>query len=115
MMHILGRLWQDDGGALISIEWVFVATILVLGVTIGLATVRDAALAELVQFANAVIALQPCYSFSGKSTTCGDYVCGSAASTQVPNPVQLGSTPAQPINAKVPVCGEHHHHHHPCW
>jgi len=104
MRQLMLKLWNDDCGALISIEWVFVATILVLGVTIGLATVRNAAFTELLQFSDAVIALQQCYSFSGKSTTCGYFVCGSAATSTVPTPITGGTVPAVPVNVTIPPC-----------
>ena len=42
MAQLLRKLWQDDGGALISSEFLFVATILVIGVIIGLTAERSA-------------------------------------------------------------------------
>ena len=40
MRQLLLELWKDDAGALIATEWVFVATILVLGSITGLVAVR---------------------------------------------------------------------------
>jgi hypothetical protein len=51
------KLWNDDSGALVATEWVFVATIMVLGTITGLAAVRQAILSELTEFADAVISL----------------------------------------------------------
>jgi Flp pilus assembly pilin Flp len=67
MRNQMVRLWEDDSGALIAAEWVFVATILVLGAITGLVAVRQAVLAELHDFANALLALNQSYSFSGQS------------------------------------------------
>ena len=42
MRRLFRRLWQDDDGALLATEWVFLATILVIGVIPGMVAVRDA-------------------------------------------------------------------------
>jgi hypothetical protein len=57
MRNLLLRLRSDDCGALIATEWVFVATIMVLGAITGLVAFRHAILSELVEFANAVTSL----------------------------------------------------------
>jgi hypothetical protein len=76
MRHLMRRVWQDDTGALIATEWVFVATILVLGSITGLVAVRQAVISELVEFANAVMSLNQSYSFSGQSN-CESSTAGS--------------------------------------
>src|SRR4051794_37350159 len=50
MSQLMLKLWNDDCGALIATEWVFVATILVLGAITGLVAVRQAAISELTEF-----------------------------------------------------------------
>src|SRR5262245_26273519 len=77
MRQLMLKLWQDDAGALIATEWVFVATILILGSITGLVAVRQAVLAELLDFANAVMSLSQSYSFSGQSN-CESSTAGSA-------------------------------------
>jgi hypothetical protein len=77
MRQLIRRLWQDDCGALIATEWVFVATILVLGSITGLVAVRQAILAELQDFAQALMSLDQSYSFSGQSN-CESSTAGSA-------------------------------------
>lgn len=42
MRRLLRRLWDDDQGALQTTEWVFLATLLVLGLIPGIVAVRDA-------------------------------------------------------------------------
>ena len=92
MRHVLGKLWADDCGALIATEWVFVATILVLGVITGLVAVRNAVLAELIDFANAVISLNQSFSFTGQSN-CQSSTAGSSFTDAVDS-IRNGSTAA---------------------
>jgi len=55
MRKLLRELWRDESGAVIAPEWVFVATILVLGAVTSLVAVRQVVLAELEELANAVL------------------------------------------------------------
>ena len=64
-MNLLRRLWDDQSGAVVSAELVIVATILVLGMIVGLTTVRDQVVQELGDLAIAVASLNQSYSFSG--------------------------------------------------
>src|SRR5712692_5650659 len=77
MQSLMLKLWKDDSGALIATEWVFVATILVLGSITGLVAVRQAVLAELQDMANAIMALDQSYSFTSQSN-CESSTAGSA-------------------------------------
>src|SRR4051812_15638023 len=76
--RLLTRLWNDDRGALIATEWVFVATLLILGIITGLIAVRQSLLSELTEFANAAMALNQSFSFAGQSN-CLSSTSGSAA------------------------------------
>ena len=78
MRQMMLKLWKDDCGALIATEWVFVATILVLGSITGLVAVRQAVISELTEFAQAVMALSQSYSFAGQSN-CLASTAGSQA------------------------------------
>src|SRR3954447_22338871 len=66
-MRILNRFWSDDGGALIASEYLFVATILVIGIIVGLTNLREAINAELTELGNAYLALSQGYTISGQS------------------------------------------------
>src|SRR5713101_8207791 len=92
MRKLLRRLWHDDCGALIASEWVFVATILVLGAITGLVAVRQAVIAEHNDFANALVALNQSYSFSGHSN-CESSTAGSQF-TDLPDSIMTASTAA---------------------
>src|SRR5262245_30491998 len=78
MRQMMLKLWNDDCGALIATEWVFVATILVLGIITGLVAVRQAVISELTEFANAVLSLNQSFSFAGMSN-CKASTAGSRA------------------------------------
>ena len=65
-------------------EYLFVATILVIGIIVGLVNVRDAVNAELSELANALLALSQGYSFSGTS--------GCSASTDGSQAIDTPST-----------------------
>jgi hypothetical protein len=73
----VARLWQCDGGAILATEWVVVATILILGIIPALVAVRQGVLSELVESANAFMALNQSYSFTGVETVCGNSDLGT--------------------------------------
>jgi hypothetical protein len=79
-MTMLRNLWNDDSGSgLITIEWLFLAAILAIGVITGLVAVRQALISELVETAQALLALNHSFSFSGQSN-CESFTAGSSAS-----------------------------------
>jgi hypothetical protein len=64
-MSILRRLWSGEDGFVISSELVLVATLMVMGMAVGLQTVRDAVVLELGDLAQAVGAANQSYSYAG--------------------------------------------------
>lgn len=103
MQRLMSRLWQDDGGALISTEFLFVATILILGIITGLVIVRDAVVKELYELAGAIGALNQSYSFSGLSG-CHVSVAGSGA-TDVNNTASALTSVAPDVAIiEAPAC-----------
>ena len=94
MQNMLKRLWNDDEGALISTEFLLVATILVIGLVVGLAYVRNAVTSKLSDFAQAISYLNVSYTFpglEGKFSQAGPLA--TTAGTNVLNQV----TPLLPI------------------
>lgn len=65
MKTIATQLWNDDAGAIIASEYLFVVTILIIGTIVGLAAVREAVNTELGEVANALLALSQGYTISG--------------------------------------------------
>src|SRR5690348_13486477 len=78
MSNMMRKLWKDDCGALIAMEFLFVATILVIGIVVGLSAVRSAINDELTELANAILALSQGFTISGVSGCCAQ-VEGSQA------------------------------------
>lgn len=64
-MNMLNKFWNDEAGFVVSSELVLIGTILVLGVVVGLATVRDQVVQELGDLAMAISNINQSYSFSG--------------------------------------------------
>ncbi len=62
---MLKKLWSDEGGALLSMEFLLIATILVIGVIVGLSSVQTAVVTELADTASAIGALNQSYSSGG--------------------------------------------------
>ena len=77
MRKLLAKCWNDDAGALIASEFLFLASILVISLVVGLTSVRNAVNTELTEFANSVLALNQGFSISGQ-VGCGAFVEGSA-------------------------------------
>lgn len=67
MMGICQRLWSEEQGAIVSAEIMLVATILVIGVVVGLKSVRDSVVTELADVAQALANVNQSYSYSGTS------------------------------------------------
>ena len=76
-MRQMLKLWNDDcGSGLLSAEWLFLFAILVLGIITGLVAVRQALISELTESAQALLALNQSFSFSGQSN-CESSTAGS--------------------------------------
>jgi len=78
LKRLVARLWNDDGGALIATEFLFVATLLIIGIIVGLNGLRDAVVVELTELGNAILALSQGYAFSGLTGCCA-FTDGSQA------------------------------------
>ncbi len=90
------NLWEDDGGsALVTGEILFIFAILLLGIISGLVAMRQAVISELVESAQALMALNQSFSLSGQSC-CGASTAGSSASdsTNAISEFSAGATPA---------------------
>lgn len=74
---MLTRLFQDDRGFIVSAELVLVATLLVIGLIVGLSEVQHAVVAELNDVGDAIGNLNQSYKVSGFSKTTKAYSRGS--------------------------------------
>jgi len=67
MKTIVNRLWAEQTGAIVSAEIMLVGTILVLGVIVGLKSVRDSVVTELADVGQAIANVNQSYCYSGTS------------------------------------------------
>jgi Flp pilus assembly pilin Flp len=64
MSTMISRFWSEEDGAIVSAEIVLVASILVLGMIVGLAALRDAVVTELADVAQAIANVDQSFSFA---------------------------------------------------
>lgn len=69
---------KKQAGFIVSAELILIATILVIGLIVGLVAVRDATVSELEDVSSAIGALDQSYAFAGvQDTTIGAWTAGS--------------------------------------
>ncbi len=73
MKTIISRFWNEQTGAIVSAEIMLVATILVIGVIVGLKSLRDSVVSELADVAGALGGINQSFCYSG--------VCGHGIHT----------------------------------
>jgi Flp pilus assembly pilin Flp len=78
MRQLFLKLWNDDDGFVIALEYILIATIIILGLIAGLASIRDAVNSELSELGNSFMALSQGYVLCGHSACCA-MVDGSQA------------------------------------
>jgi len=64
-MKLVKRLWNDEAGFIVSAELILIATIVVIGLLVGLAAVRDGIVSELSDVAGALQDVNQSYSIDG--------------------------------------------------
>ena len=64
-MKVFRSLWNDEAGFIVSAELVLVATILVIGMIVGLVTVRNQVVQELVDIGQAIGNISQTYAYGG--------------------------------------------------
>jgi Flp pilus assembly pilin Flp len=65
MASLLRKMWADDDGAIISVEFILVVSILIFGIIPGLVALRNSINAALTSTGNLLNALLPSFTFSG--------------------------------------------------
>lgn len=64
-MSMLRRLWNDDQGAIISVEWILIVAILLFGLIPGLVALRNSINASMATIGNILLQIVPSFTFSG--------------------------------------------------
>ena len=105
-MKLMQRLWADEAGFVISTELTLVATILVIGMVVGLTSVRDQIVQELADVAGAISEIDQSYSFSAitghnSSTAGADFLDNTDNCDANGDQVAAGTPPAC-VNVAVP-------------
>ena len=67
MRAMLGRLWNEELGAVVSAEIMLIATILVIGLIAGLKSVRDSIVGELGDVSTAMSRIDHSFWYGGIS------------------------------------------------
>ena len=62
---MLNRFWSDEAGFIVSTELILIATILVIGMLVGLVSVRDQVVQELADVAEAISDIDQSYFYTG--------------------------------------------------
>ena len=67
MKKMLLKLWNDDAG-IVALEYLLLATIVGLGLVVGLSALSEALNQELTELGNAILALDQGYTFAAQTT-----------------------------------------------
>jgi hypothetical protein len=104
MFKHLQKLWNDDAGAVIATELLFIITILVIGLIVGFVGLRNAIVTEYTELGNAILALSQGYSFGGLSGCCASVDGSQAIDTPQTLTAPICTPPAIPslIDVTVP-------------
>ena len=68
MKLLLNRLYRDEAGFIVSAELVLVATLLVIGLIVGLSEVQHAVVTELNDVGDAIGSVNQSFAYSGFAT-----------------------------------------------
>ncbi len=103
---MLKKIWNDDCGALLSAEWVFLATIMVIGLVAGMVQVRNAVTGELAEIAGAVSALDQSYGYSGLTSGTNNccFVAGTAVDDNFDPRILASTVLVAPFNIDNNIC-----------
>jgi Flp pilus assembly pilin Flp len=99
---MLAKLWKDEAG-FVTLEYLFGATILAIGLTVGYVVLKNSINAELTELGQAVTALNQSYAFRGLSFgTCAS--TGGSAATDTCGTSTLASVAAVACTVAQATC-----------
>jgi Flp pilus assembly pilin Flp len=102
MRNLFQRLWNDDGGFIVSLELMIIVVILLLGIIAGLSNLRSAVVTELTETARAVLALNQSYTIHSYSGCTGS--SGASNATDTPGSVSVVTGVAPVNNIDFTIC-----------
>jgi hypothetical protein len=80
LKNIAKTLWGDESGFIVSTDLILISSILVIGLLVGLVSLRDQIVQELGDVSVAVGNLNQSYSFAGQTVTFGGFTFTVAGS-----------------------------------
>jgi Flp pilus assembly pilin Flp len=98
---MIAKLWADDAG-IVAMEYLFVATIVGLGLVVGLSNLEAALNSELTELANAIGGLSQEYSIRAQSG-CVSFKGGSSVSDS-PGTLTFTASAVTPTVIDVSIC-----------
>ena len=105
---MLRNFWNDECGFIISAELVLVATILILGMMVGLVQLQASVIAELNDVACAIGSLNQGFTLFMPSTTKGGHVIGLNGSSFEDNIDECDCRQCQSLFCNAPVAETTH-------
>lgn len=69
MTRLLRRLWDDDDGAILSVELILLLGVLVFGIIPGFVALRNSLIAALATTGNVLLSVTPSFTYSGYAIT----------------------------------------------
>ena len=94
---------RSEDGFLLSSEALLIGTIAVLGLLVGLVSVRDAVAQELGDFAQAIGLLNQSYSYTGVADSVSGTTRGGTFADTADNSDEAAATPANGISIISPA------------
>lgn len=99
MRNLFQKLWRDDCGAVLSVEWTMLTGVGVLGCSAGAVAVRDAVNRQMQNISTSIDAMVPQPNLSGWKNQ-----SASVPGVQVPQPQYQFSRPeATPVSQQVVI------------
>ncbi len=77
-MSLFRSLWNDEAGFIVSAELVLVATVLVIGLIVGLASLRNQVVQELVDVGQSIGSMSQSYALAGTKKCGAGWTDGSS-------------------------------------
>ncbi len=99
MRNLLARFWRDDRGFIISVELLFIAVVLVIGIIAGWAALRSAVVSEQAAVGNTIMNLDPGFDNVSVGSPTGS--SNGTLSTHVNTGVNVGAANAVATNTTV--------------
>jgi Flp pilus assembly pilin Flp len=103
MRQLLLRLWKDDEGALLAVEWLFMVVIMVLGLIVGFTAVRNSIVEEFAELGNSLTSLDQSFRVNGL-IGCGAETAGTDVRDQPHRSGTVRQTDPQPHTIDVNLC-----------